>query len=211
MWYTNPEYYEMILCVGAAEGNLRGARRLYAARFIDGRPVEERRRLPSLKCFRKMTMRLQRPASFHGPHHEGRPAMRDPNVEFATLEHFEMNPKDSTRRAGGVLGVRHTLVWRVLKEDGQHPYHGRLTQELTATDYQYHVIFCEMYRDEMTASPNFGARVLWTDEASFTRGGISNVHNEHVWGHMITRMCSLRPGSNISGASMFGLELLVIF
>lgn len=37
---SNQEYYEMILCVGAANGSLRGARELYRERFIDGRPAD---------------------------------------------------------------------------------------------------------------------------------------------------------------------------
>lgn len=183
MSFSNSEYYEMILCVGASGGSLREARRLYSERFIDGRAVEERRRLPSLECFRKMVLRLQQSGSFHGFRREGRPSTVDPDIEESILDHFDTNPRTSTRRAAAALGINHVQVWRVLRDDGQHPYHFRRTQELTAADFPLRVRFCEWYRDQVAALPNFGAQVLWTDEASFTRDGISNVHNEHVWSH----------------------------
>ena len=36
--FTNSDYYEMILCVGATDGNLSDGRRLYNERFCVGRP-----------------------------------------------------------------------------------------------------------------------------------------------------------------------------
>lgn len=180
---TNSEYYEMILCVGAAEGSLRAARELYRERFVDGRPEADRRRLPSQECFRKMVTRLQHTGSFRGSRPEGRPGAHDPALQEAILDHFEDNPRTSTRRAAAVLGVNHMEVWRVLCDDGQHPYHFRRTQELTPADFAPRVLFSQWYRNQVQASPDFGSTVLWTDEASFTRAGISNVHNEHVWNH----------------------------
>lgn len=58
MSYTNSDYYEMMLCVGARDGNLRAARQLYYERFIEGRSTAEARQLPSLGAFRRMTHRL---------------------------------------------------------------------------------------------------------------------------------------------------------
>ena len=72
MLLSNSEYYEMIFCVGASDGSRREASRLYFERFIDGRPVDECRQLPSLECFRKMVLRLQQSCSFHGFRREGR-------------------------------------------------------------------------------------------------------------------------------------------
>lgn len=184
MSLSNSEYYEMILCVGAKNGNLRAARELYRRRFIEGRPDAERRRLPSLACFSRMAHRLHQTGSFHAPASEGRPSTADPDLEEAILEHFDDNPRTSTRRAALTLGAsNHMQVWRVLNSDGQHPYHFRRTQELTPADFLPRVAFCEWYRSQLVASPDFGSRVLWTDEASFTRAGISNIHNEHVWSH----------------------------
>lgn len=56
--FSNSEYYEMMLCVGRADGNLAQARELYRERFVEGRPVAEQRRLPSYQCFREMVTRV---------------------------------------------------------------------------------------------------------------------------------------------------------
>lgn len=173
----------MILCVGAANGSLRGARELYRERFIDGRPEAEQRRLPSADCFRRMVLRLQQTGSFRGTRPEVQPNMRDPSFEEAVLEHFQENPRTSTRRAAAVFGVAHMKVWRVLRDDGQHPYHFRRTQELTPADFEPRREFCQWYSNQVMTVPGFASTVLWTDEAAFTRGGISNIHNEHVWSH----------------------------
>lgn len=37
MLLSNSEYYEMMMCVGAEDSNLRVARELYRRRFIEGR------------------------------------------------------------------------------------------------------------------------------------------------------------------------------
>lgn len=184
MSLTNREYYEMMLCVGAADGNLSAARELYRQRFVDGLPPGEARRLPSLPCFSRLTHRLFSTGSFHAPVPMGRASTRDPEFEEAVLDHFENNPRSSTRRAALELGAaNHLQVWRVLHTDHQHPFHFQRTQELLPADFQPRVAFCEWYRHQVEASPEFALKVLWTDEASFTRGGISNIHNEHYWSH----------------------------
>lgn len=61
MALSNPEYYEMMLCVGATDGNLSAARDLYRQRFIDGRPAAEARQLPSLRCLRDASDQLREP------------------------------------------------------------------------------------------------------------------------------------------------------
>lgn len=180
--YSNSEYYEMILCVGAAEGSINRGRELYRERFIDGRPLAEQRRLPSYTCFRNMCLRLHSTGTFHPSASEGRPSSHAGSaLETRIIEHFERNPRTSTRRAAAVFNVSHSLVWRTLRDDGQHPYHFRRTQELIAADYVPRINFCAWYRTRVQADPNFAASVLWTDEASFTRNGILNQHNEHVW------------------------------
>lgn len=185
MSLSNPEYYEMILCVGATDGNLSAARDLYYQRFIEGRPAApERRQLPSLRCFRRLVNRLYSTGSFQPSTVTGRPTTQDPDFEEAVLEHFDANPRTSTRRAALALGAaNHVQVWRVLHVDGQHPYHYRRTQELIPADYLPRMSFCDWYRTQVESSPDFASKILWTDEASFTRAGINNVHNEHYWSH----------------------------
>lgn len=178
-YYSNNEYYDMILCVGAAHNNC-----LATARFIYGEKYPTRQ-LPSYECFRRLTSRLHSTGSFHpSVNHGGVPSptpVRDVQVEETILDHFHEDPGRSTRGAARVLGLSHTRVWKTLKRDGQHPYHLRRTQELVAVDHEPRVAFSEWYLGQINRQQNFPAFVLWSDEANFTRGGLSNIHNDHVW------------------------------
>lgn len=182
--FSNNEYYDMILCVGATlNSDIAAARRLYFERFIEGRPPNEQRRLPSYDAFRSLTHRLQSTGSFH-VRREGRPSTRTrAELEERILQHVSNDPRTSTRRTAALLNTNHMAVWRTLSSDHQHPYHFRKSQELVAADFIHRVRFCNWYRSRAQADPNFSSKVLWSDEASFTRGGMSNVHNEHIWAH----------------------------
>lgn len=181
--YSNAEYYDMIMCVGAVDGNLNAARRLYQQRYIDGRAPENQRRLPSYSSFSRLVNRLHT----NGPQMDrpvGRSSGRDSaRTEEEILDFFAENPTASTRNASAVLGVSKMRAWRTLKGDRQHPYHYRRTQELTEADYGPRLRFCEWYHSQITDNPNIAYRILWTDEATFTRSGLANIHNEHIWAH----------------------------
>ncbi|RVE40605.1 hypothetical protein evm_014745 [Chilo suppressalis] len=129
------KYHEMMLCVGHEDGNLNRACELYRQRFVDGRPPVEQRRLPSYQCFLDMTRRLHSTGSFHRSPGSGRPTSVDPRQVEEVLRNFEEEPTASTRRAAARFGMRHVAVWRILRDDGQHPYHYRRTQELTPADF----------------------------------------------------------------------------
>lgn len=178
--YSNAIYYDMIMCVGATDGNLAAARRLYFERYVD-RTINPRT-LPSSACFRGLVNRLHTTGSFHERNGEGRPMMNT-EVEERVLEYFEENPTASTRRSGLILGVSHWKVWKTLKRDEQHPYHYRKTQELLPRDTQPRVQFARWYIDQLASDPSTAGSILWTDEASFTRTGVFNTHNAHYWAH----------------------------
>lgn len=183
--YSNAEYYDMLLCVGAAEGSCHGGRELYRQRFVDGRPIPEQRRLPSYECFRSLCMRVHSTGSVRSSSNEGRPSMRlGSNLETRILQYFNENPRASTRRAAAAFETNHVVIWRTLKDDGQHPYHFRRTQELLPLDFSARVAFCQWLQTEQCRDEAFVSKVLWSDEASFTRSGLVNSHNEHVWSHV---------------------------
>lgn len=135
-------------------------------KFIDGVLEDRRRPFPSLKYFRKMVMRLQSSGSFRGPRPEGWPSSRCPDFDLDV--------------ALALGGVNHVSVWRVLRDDGKHPYNFQKTQGSLETDLGG-MVFYRWYRDQVGRSPDFASSVLWKDEATFTQAGVSNVHNEHLW------------------------------
>ena len=136
MPYSNSEYYDMVMCVGASDGNLLAARRLYRARY-------DNRVLPSNRCFRNLVNRLHTSGSFHTPAADaGNPKVRGPQEEEQVLDLFHEDPTRSTRMAARVLDLPQTFVWRTLKKDIQHPYHYRPVQELLEADHAPRVNFC---------------------------------------------------------------------
>lgn len=182
--YSNNEFYDMMLCVGAASNNsINEAREIYRQRFVDGRPPAEQRHFPPYSVFRNMCLRLQRTGSFHAERSEGRPSTRSVDLEEQLLDHFEENPRTSTRRASATFAVSHMVIWRTLKDGGLYPYHFRRTQELTPVDFRPRRDFCTWYRTRVNNDDRFAMKVLWSDEASFTRNGVLNLHNEHMWAH----------------------------
>ena len=103
------------------------------------------------------------------------------DIEAQVLDMFSEDPTQSTRSAGRQIGTNHMRVWKILKESGQQPYHYLRVQSLMPGDYIARVEFCQWVRDKVQEDGEFLKRVLFTDECSFTRTGLFNCHNEHIW------------------------------
>lgn len=55
-------------------------------------------------------------------------------------------------------------------------------QALLPGDYRPRLEFCHWLRNIPTIrNQNFAFNILFTDEAQFTRDGINNFHNQHIW------------------------------
>lgn len=112
----------------------------------------------------------------------GRPrSVRTPEFEEAVLTEFQDQPSTSTRQVAHNLGVDHSVVWRVLHEQLLHPYHLQKVQHLKVEDYPRRVQFCQWYLQRCIIQPQFPNMVLFSDECTFTREGILNMHNAHLW------------------------------
>ncbi|EZA49094.1 hypothetical protein X777_12634 [Ooceraea biroi] len=71
-------------------------------------------------------------------------------------------------------------VHKLLKENQQHPYHYTKVH-LLRRDYQPRVDFAVYYLNQVNLRPNYKSRILYTDECTFTRNGMFNIHNYHYW------------------------------
>ncbi|RVE45431.1 hypothetical protein evm_009949 [Chilo suppressalis] len=93
----------------------------------------------------------------------------------------------STRDAAAVFGVSQYYVWRLLHEEEgspSYPYHLNKVQELAPPDLPARLQFCTWLREERR-------QILWTDESTFTRVGMFNIHNSHFWSDVNPRQ--VRP------------------
>lgn len=177
MVYPAQEMADMHYVYGLADGNGRLAQRMYRYRFPD-------RSVPDHRTFAGVHQRFSENADVNAwRHNSGRPrSARTLNVTNTILDRVAESPSISTRRLGSELNVSHQTAWRVLNEAGLHPYHLQKVQALGERDPAQRLQFCNW----LAAQPNIGHenfawRTLFTDEAQFTRDGINNLHNQHVY------------------------------
>jgi len=174
--YTNAEYTDMLLVFGYCEGNGRECVRVYSERFPN-------RRIPSHPTFAAVERRLRETGRFTAVTADyGRQRyVRNPEVEEDILEHVEEDPELSTRRLGREVGVSKNTVNRVLTEQLLHPYHKQPVQDLLPHDPEARLGFCRFVNRHREINVDFGNNILFTDEACFTRRGVTNFHNEHLY------------------------------
>lgn len=60
---------------------------------------------------------------------------------------------------------------------GLHPFHYQRVHDLKAEDFQPRVEFCQWILHHQ----NMLRKILWSDEATFSRGKAFNSHNTHFW------------------------------
>ncbi|KAJ4427463.1 hypothetical protein ANN_25110 [Periplaneta americana] len=147
------------------------------------------RQCPDRKTFVHLYYRLCEYGKFISPGlGRGRPRSTTPELQEEILEAVNMTPSISTRRA------------------------------LSPADYPARVRFCQWFLQQCGVNPNFPALVLFTDEAQFTRDGITNFHNQHVWAYENPRATvpshhqvrfSLNMWAGIIGDRLVGPHVLV--
>lgn len=166
----------MIFIYGRANGSCHEAKRLYQERFPD-------RQQPDRKTFAAVFRRLAETGSLL-PNVDGKGKQREirtPELEENVLQRVGEEPNVSTRQLGKTLRVGHATVWRILKEQLLHPYHLQRVQALGPADFPARLAFCNWFLQKHIRSPAFVSSVIFTDEATFSRDGIVNLHNQHVW------------------------------
>ena len=176
MEYTFNEYSDMIWILGECRGNINECVRIYAERYPG-------RRHPNNGVIRRADQRLRETGSFannQGADRGRQRYVRVPNLEEMIIDAIEEEPGASTRGIAREFNVSSSLVHRVLKEDGLNPYHKTRVQALNPADYPLRAEFCEWLLRVSIDNSNFISNIMWTDEATFTRDGVYNTHNNHV-------------------------------
>jgi hypothetical protein len=69
----------------------------------------------------------------------------------------------------------------MMKTERRHPYHYTRVQHLQPEDYSARWEFCTWLLNPKENTPNFVARILFSDESTFGRQGCFNAHNWHIW------------------------------
>ena len=175
--YTVRDYCDMYLILGECHGNYRAAAVTYAARYPN-------RQHPHKNVFQRLNHRMRETGRLDGSADvPGRPrTARTPRAEEAVIGAVENNPNASIRVIGRNLNLSYGTVQRTLRAERYHPFHYTKVQSLLEDDFPLRVDFCRWMLERMDADEDFGRQILWTDEATFTRDGVFNMHNHHYWG-----------------------------
>jgi hypothetical protein len=99
----------------------------------------------------------------------------------AVIQHFEEQPDTSTQSIAHTLDVNHMLVWQVMHDEHFHPYHLQKVQMMESNDLAPRVTFCQWLLGQIVQVPNFLCFIFFSDECTFTKDGIFNSRNSHLW------------------------------
>uniref|UniRef100_V5GHS2 Transposable element Tc3 transposase n=3 Tax=Anoplophora glabripennis TaxID=217634 RepID=V5GHS2_ANOGL len=172
--YSFVEMRNMV-CVYAQE-NYCG--RHAAARYLELYPNN---RQPNHKLFKTLYDRLGETGSFRPKRDVGRPKVLAAEQEEDVLVRIAENTQTSTRRISSATGVSQPSVFRILHKEKLYPYHFRPVQQLMPQDPPGRFRFAQFLRRQQNADPTFYNKILFTDEATFTRRGVFNWRNSHSW------------------------------
>ncbi|XP_066587607.1 histone-lysine N-methyltransferase SETMAR-like [Prorops nasuta] len=175
MNYTPREMADIVEVYYRSGANRAATIRNYTERYLE-------RRHPDGNVIARLIQRFKDTGSCLISNEGGRPrTTRTPRMEEEILQIFKEHPEKSTRSVGRQLGVDHMSVYRVLKEDSQHPYKICRVQELRPTGYAKRTTFCQWLLERESQEPGFSRRILFSDESKFDHEGVFNNRNNHCW------------------------------
>lgn len=170
------EQTDMLLVLGYCQGNCRESVRVYQERYPN-------RRIPNHKTFARIERRLRETGRLTPVRvNAGRPRQaRTPIAEEAVLQMIDNNPNTSTRRLQREAGIPKSTVSRIIRDQLIRPFHIQPVQELLPPDYELRLSFLQTIRERRVVDNGFHTKILFTDESCFTRRGMTNLHNDHVY------------------------------
>ena len=172
--FTSQEYADMLLMYGKCDQKSLAAQKEYESKFPS-------RRRPHKDVFTNLYARVSQTGSvFTRIKERGVSSVSDQEHalrEEEVVRLVEGNPRISIRDLSHRTGIPRTEIYRILTDEALYPYHFMKVQHLLDGDFERREKFCEW----LVTHPNEIQRILFTDEAQFTRHGYLNVHNDHLW------------------------------
>ena len=103
-----------------------------------------------------------------------------PDVEEHVLHDIENNPGTSSRQVVCQHGVSQRTVICALHDNRYYPDHLQCVQELSLTDFPPQERFCHWFLQQAITIMGFLSLILFTDEMTFARDGIIDLHS-NLW------------------------------
>lgn len=79
------------------------------------------------------------------------------------------------------MGVSKSRVQRILKKHKVKPYKIKVVHHLHPGDSERRITFCRWYLNKVREDPDFGKRIIWSDESYISSAGIFNRQNTRYW------------------------------
>lgn len=177
MDYSAIEYRDMLIIYGECGQNARRAAREYNDRFPERRPIGygvilrllyRAGETGRLVTDRRLNVIVERRA-------------RTVHNEEVILRMVNDHPEMSVREVSREVAISRSTVHRVLRDNRFHAYHFTRVQHLQPGDYNARLRFCTWLLNQENDRPGFASEILFTDESHFTREGVFNTRNTHLW------------------------------
>lgn len=170
--YSNDQLTDMILALGEAKGDVREAVGCYARM----RPADA---APAASTIHKYHRRLRETGQFSRKRQRPSPASGEAEPDI--LAYAALNPHASVRGMAEARGVSKSTVWRILHGNKFHPFHVGLHQDLLPGDCEKRLEFSNWFLNMVDEDENVAMKIMFTDEANFSRDAQVNLHNAHYW------------------------------
>lgn len=168
--FSHAEYADMIFvygfCNGSAPAAVEEYRRRYPGRVVPNRKV-------FCRIFNNLRVKGTLPSAQVSSERQPVRVAETENI----LQAVQRSPTTSTRRISAQLNIPKSTVWRTINAHGLYPFHQQKVQHLRPGDHPRRLQFCQWVNLNHQSIPF----ILFSDEANFTRNGINNTRNSHVW------------------------------
>lgn len=172
--FTNQDYLNLLITYGKCDKIISRTCREYRILYPN-RPA------PTGDIIRRLLSNCLTFGQFEGKPNKLHPVTQNADIEINVLAFFFAHPHASVRQAERYSGMSKASIQRILKKHRWHPYSIQLQQNIKIEDRQARVQFCEFYLMKSQEDENFTKKIIWSDEAKFTKNGIFNRKNQHYW------------------------------
>lgn len=133
--------------------------------------------------FRRIEKNFLNFGKVNAPRNLPKPIVSNEAAETNVLGYFNVFPDSSVRSAERDLGYSRSSIDRILNNHKMHDFKFSTGQELHPQDQIQRVQYCEMMLVKIQEDSNFLQKIIWSDESKFSKEGIINRHNLHIWSH----------------------------
>lgn len=172
--FSNEDYLNLIIIYGECNRITDRTCRLFAERYPE-RPT------PNHNIIKRLLQNCAQFGSFHRKRNRQKRLVDNENIQIDVLGYFSAYPNASLRDCQRHLSISSRTIRRILKKFHWKPYSYHHVQHLEPNDLIRRVEFCEWFLVKSQEDPLFTTKIIWCDEAKFSKNGLFNRHNSHFW------------------------------